>query len=62
MPIPRKSSHDLAKALLKLKKATETNQGACLLKHEAAAVYAELLEKLKPDEETKDVHVLQTTL
>jgi virulence-associated protein VapD len=49
MPVPRQSSRDLEKALAKLRKAFENNQGACLLKHEAAAVYVALLEKLKQD-------------
>jgi hypothetical protein len=49
MPVPKQTSRDLEKALAKLRKAFENNQGACLLKHEASAVYAELLEKLKQD-------------
>jgi hypothetical protein len=54
MPIPRKSSLDLARATLKLRKAFENNQGACLLRNEAAAVYAELQQKQQTQQEKTD--------
>jgi hypothetical protein len=57
MPVPRKATNALRRAVQKLYNAYQTGQGACLLKHEAAAVYtvlATLQEKLKQDVEQKE--------
>jgi predicted signal transduction protein with EAL and GGDEF domain len=57
MPVPRKATNALRRAVQKLYNACQTGQGACLLKHEAEAVYkvlAALQEKLKQDVEQKE--------
>jgi hypothetical protein len=53
MPVQRKNTDDLGRAIAKLKKASETNQGACLLRYEAAAIYEELLERKKQNDRTE---------
>jgi len=57
MPVPRKSTNALRRAVQKLYHAYHAGQGTCLLKYEAAAVYkvlATLPEKLKQDVEQKE--------
>jgi len=53
MPVQRRTTDDLGRAIAKLKKAAETNQGACLLRYEAAAIYEKLLERKKEGDNTE---------
>lgn len=51
MPIQRKNTNDLERAIAKIKRASEINQGVCLMRNEAAALYEELQRKTKQDDE-----------